>query len=103
MARRANDVGRTASLQKGTPKDSTPIETTTISEKLAQEEDTQANADIPVNPSIPEDMDYSTVKRELARFERVLARRVKRHNKEGAAVETLASHFAAQQAELVAL
>ena len=91
-ARRANDVGRSGNQHKDARPNSAPIvcaptEAATAVERALQEEDDQDIADAPVNPAIPEDMDYDSVKKLLFRYDRTLERRVKRHRNEMSAVE----------------
>ena len=70
VARRANDVGRSGNQHKDARPNSAPIvsaptEAATAADRVLQEEDDQDIADAPVNPSIPEDMDYDSVKKLL--------------------------------------
>ena len=55
------------------------------------------------NPTLPEEMDYDSVKRELLRHERLLQRRKKRRGTELNAAAELQEVLAKNQAQLVSL
>ena len=56
---------------------------------------------VEVDPTIPEEMCYDEVRRSLARYERVLERRTKRHGHEVAAVEDQQQLIATRQSVFV--
>ena len=88
IARRANDVEPTVNPQTDLRPQGNPIEATTVSEQVPQEEEAQDHAELLANPTLHEDMDYEAIRNMILKYDRALERRVKRHSNETAAVET---------------
>lgn len=84
----------------------------TLSQRIAEDEQAQLeqenedgddDADPAPNPTLPEDLDYEAVQKEVRKYQRLLHRRQTRYSKQRQAIDDKEAYIAEQQAELVTL